>query len=182
MSGIVANGPVHTRLHLSHLQEFLSHLPEWRRFNRSVISGRDAGEGIPPVSNPQHVRQATGGDQVEWNALLPVLRFPRVGPDSRGASAPLQGLQQQLLRHGADATRRDDQGRRKADGDHQPLEGEIINKNVYRAVYGSPDKPLRIADIEIPCYVLEDGRRVIIQSGILTALDMSQGTASKRWG
>jgi hypothetical protein len=50
------------------------------------------------------------------------------------------------------------------------------------AAYGSPDKPLRIANIEIPCYVLEDGRRVIVQGGMLTALDMKQGTAGRGAG
>lgn len=44
---------------------------------------------------------------------------------------------------------------------------------------GSPDQPLRIGEIEIPCYVLDDDRRVIVQGGVLTALDMSQGTAGR---
>jgi hypothetical protein len=43
---------------------------------------------------------------------------------------------------------------------------------------GSPDQPLRIGDINIPCYVLEDERRVLVQRGMMDALDMSQGTAS----
>ena len=47
---------------------------------------------------------------------------------------------------------------------------------VPTAVCGSPDRPLRIADIEIPCYVLDDGRRFIVQGGVLKALNMSQGT------
>ncbi len=47
------------------------------------------------------------------------------------------------------------------------------------ATHGSPDHPLKIGDIEIPCYVLADGRRMLIQGGMLTGLDMSQGTASK---
>lgn len=46
-------------------------------------------------------------------------------------------------------------------------------------VCGSPDQPLRIGDIEIPCYVLDDERRVIVQRGMMTALDMSQGTAGR---
>ena len=48
-----------------------------------------------------------------------------------------------------------------------------------KATHGSPDHPLRIGSIEIPCYVLEDGRRVLVQSGMLIGLDMSQGTAAK---
>ncbi len=48
--------------------------------------------------------------------------------------------------------------------------------SVPQAKYGSPERPLRISDIEIPCYVLDDGRRVIIQGGVLKGLGMSQGT------
>jgi P63C domain len=51
-----------------------------------------------------------------------------------------------------------------------------------RAEYGSPDRPLKIGDLEIPCYVLDDGRRVVTQGGMLTALDMSPGTATKGGG
>src|SRR6185437_1346931 len=47
------------------------------------------------------------------------------------------------------------------------------------ADFGSPDRPLKIGEIEIPCYVLNDGRSVITQNGMLTALTMSQGTATK---
>ncbi|MGH0033027.1 MAG: P63C domain-containing protein [Myxococcota bacterium] len=43
-----------------------------------------------------------------------------------------------------------------------------------RAVYGSPDRPLCIGDIEIPCYVLEDGRRVLSQSGMQTGVGFSR--------
>lgn len=51
-----------------------------------------------------------------------------------------------------------------------------------KALYGSPDTPLRIGNIEIPCYVLDDERRVIVQRGMLTALDMKQGTAGRGAG
>lgn len=44
------------------------------------------------------------------------------------------------------------------------------------AAYGAPDRPLRLGDIEISCYVLSDNRRVIVQSGVIKALGMSQGT------
>ncbi|MBN1490735.1 MAG: P63C domain-containing protein [Phycisphaerae bacterium] len=52
-------------------------------------------------------------------------------------------------------------------------------KPIMRATHGSPDHPLRIGELEIPCYVLEDGRRVLVQKGMMTGLGMSQGTASK---
>ncbi|HLI43134.1 MAG TPA: P63C domain-containing protein [Acidimicrobiales bacterium] len=41
---------------------------------------------------------------------------------------------------------------------------------VREAICGSPDHPLRIGDIEIECYVLEDGTRVLTQSTFLRAL------------
>ena len=51
-----------------------------------------------------------------------------------------------------------------------------------KATHGSADSPLKIGDIEIPCFVLEDGKRVLVQTAMLTALDMSQGTAGKGAG
>lgn len=50
---------------------------------------------------------------------------------------------------------------------------------ILKAIYGSADKPLVVNGIDIPCYVLEDGRRVIVQSGLLKALGMSTGGAKK---
>jgi len=55
-------------------------------------------------------------------------------------------------------------------------------KHIPRADYGSPDKPLKVGNLDIPCYVLDDGRRVITQTGMLIALDMSPGTATKGGG
>lgn len=43
-----------------------------------------------------------------------------------------------------------------------------------RATHGSPDRPLKIGDIEIPCYVLEDGTRVLSGRGMQTALALGQ--------
>jgi len=54
--------------------------------------------------------------------------------------------------------------------------------NLPKATHGSPDHPLRIGSHEIPCYVLDNGKRVITQSGVLIALDMSPGTATKGGG
>lgn len=48
-----------------------------------------------------------------------------------------------------------------------------------QAMYGSTDSPLQIGNLKIPCYVLEDERRVLAQGGMLDALDMSPGTAAK---
>ena len=44
------------------------------------------------------------------------------------------------------------------------------NEDLPAAICGSVDRPLRIADTEIECYVLEDGRRVLSQGGFLQAL------------
>jgi hypothetical protein len=49
------------------------------------------------------------------------------------------------------------------------------NEPELKATHGSEDHPLRIAEIEIPCYVLEDGRRVLQQTGLLRGLNMSHG-------
>lgn len=43
--------------------------------------------------------------------------------------------------------------------------------DVSEAAYGSPDQPLRIADTEIECYVLDDGTRILTQASFLKALD-----------
>jgi hypothetical protein len=51
-----------------------------------------------------------------------------------------------------------------------------------KATHGSPDHPLRIGGLEIPCYVLDNGKRVITQSGVLASLSMSPGTATKGGG
>ena len=42
------------------------------------------------------------------------------------------------------------------------------------AEFGSPERPLRLLDVEIPCYVLSDGTRVLTQQGFLLALGRSR--------
>ncbi len=46
---------------------------------------------------------------------------------------------------------------------------------IKQATHGSDDHPLKIGDVEIACYVLEDGRRVLQQTGLIGALNMSHG-------
>jgi hypothetical protein len=53
-------------------------------------------------------------------------------------------------------------------------------KEVADAVCGSPDKPLRIGDIEIECYVLIDGTRVVTQATFLSALGRHRRAKSYR--
>lgn len=49
-----------------------------------------------------------------------------------------------------------------------------------RATYGSPDRPLIIGGVQIPCYVLDDGRAVITHRGIQAALKLSQSGGIRR--
>jgi hypothetical protein len=49
---------------------------------------------------------------------------------------------------------------------------------VVKATHGSPDHPLQIGDIEIPCYVLEDGRRVLVQRSLQIGIGMSTSGGS----
>ena len=51
-----------------------------------------------------------------------------------------------------------------------------------RATHGSTEHPLRIGDTEIPCYVLEDGTRVLSQRGVISGLGMSRGSSSASTG
>ncbi len=48
------------------------------------------------------------------------------------------------------------------------------------AQYGSEKTPLTINGIEIPCFVLSDGKRVVTQRGLIKALGMSVGSTKGR--
>ena len=50
-----------------------------------------------------------------------------------------------------------------------------MSEKILSAAYGSLDHPLILGNREIPCYVLEDGTRVLVMTGMLKALDMSLG-------
>jgi hypothetical protein len=43
------------------------------------------------------------------------------------------------------------------------------------AKYGAADRPLKIGDISIPCYVLADGTRVLAQRGLQSGIGLSEG-------
>jgi hypothetical protein len=47
---------------------------------------------------------------------------------------------------------------------------------------GAADHPLCIGSVEVPCYVLNDERRVLAQRGVITALGMSSGTGGSGEG
>ncbi|MES2327249.1 MAG: hypothetical protein V4499_07950, partial [Pseudomonadota bacterium] len=53
---------------------------------------------------------------------------------------------------------------------------------IKKATHGSDDHPLVIGDTQIACYVLEDGRRVLQQTGLINALNMSHGGSSSVGG
>lgn len=51
----------------------------------------------------------------------------------------------------------------------------LISSTLPVATHGSADRPIRIGNIEIPCYVLPDETRVLALRGLHTALGMSIG-------
>lgn len=56
-----------------------------------------------------------------------------------------------------------------------PESDELSDARLPVATHGSLDRPLRIGNIEIPCYVLPDETRVLALRGLHTALGMSHG-------
>jgi hypothetical protein len=54
------------------------------------------------------------------------------------------------------------------------------HKNLPRVTHGSDDRPMRIGSIAIPCYVLDNGMRVITHRGLQGAISMAvTGSASE---
>lgn len=53
-----------------------------------------------------------------------------------------------------------------------------MKEAILKATHGDEDHPLKIGSIEIPCYVLENGTRVLVRNSTIKALGMSTGTAS----
>ena len=51
-----------------------------------------------------------------------------------------------------------------------------------KATHGDPAHPLTIGDLEIPCFVLSDGRRVLHQRGMVNAIGMARGSAGGSGG
>jgi hypothetical protein len=54
------------------------------------------------------------------------------------------------------------------------------SENLPRATHGDPDHPLLIGNIEIPCFVLNDKRRVITQRGFQAGLGMNLSGGARR--
>ncbi len=59
------------------------------------------------------------------------------------------------------------------------LKAKKERANLLKATHGSAEKPLRLGDIEIPCYVLEDETRVLSQSGLMSGLGMTKRGTSR---
>ena len=55
----------------------------------------------------------------------------------------------------------------------------MSRKKALRVIAGAPDRPLVIGDIEIPCYVLEDKTRVLVQRGMALGLGMSSASGQR---
>jgi hypothetical protein len=53
-------------------------------------------------------------------------------------------------------------------------------KTLPRAIYGAQNQPLKIGDIHLPCYVLDDERRVLTASGLQTGMAIAQGGSMKK--
>ena len=51
-----------------------------------------------------------------------------------------------------------------------------------KVICGAPDRPLKIGNVEIPCYVLEGEKRVLVQRAIVSAMGMARGGSSKGGG
>lgn len=50
-----------------------------------------------------------------------------------------------------------------------------LRHSTLKVTHGSDDNPLRIGSIELPCYVLENGTRILSQTGLISGLGMSRG-------
>ena len=69
-------------------------------------------------------------------------------------------------------------------GDFEGAKAESLGRALLRptalkVIAGSPDKPLRIGDVEIPCYVLQGELRVLTRGGFLTAIGRARAVPSR---
>lgn len=56
--------------------------------------------------------------------------------------------------------------------------GSLEKENIPTAMFGSSERPLQIGNVAIPCYVLDDRRRVLVQRALQTAIGMSTSGGS----
>lgn len=71
---------------------------------------------------------------------------------------------------------------RRKEISEKALKAKAEMVSLPRATHGSQDHPLVIGGLEIPCYVLEDGRRILHQTGMINSLGMSRGGSNKSGG
>ena len=55
-----------------------------------------------------------------------------------------------------------------------PSRGEPL-----KVIAGAPDRPLVIGTVEIPCFVLEDETRVLVQRGLAAGIGMSKPSGAQ---
>ena len=60
-----------------------------------------------------------------------------------------------------------------------PIEDLIVEEDVLKAEFGSDKTPLKLGNLELPCYVLENGMRVFSGRGIQSAIGAK--TTSGAW-
>jgi hypothetical protein len=69
--------------------------------------------------------------------------------------------------------------RRKEVGRIAVAAREDKKHGIPQATHGAPDKPLKIGDIEIGCYVLSNGMRVVSQAGMIKGMGFTKGRPSE---
>lgn len=52
------------------------------------------------------------------------------------------------------------------------------NNPILKATHGSDEKPLILGDMQIPCFVLSDGKRVLVQKGVASSIGFSNPNSS----
>ena len=63
----------------------------------------------------------------------------------------------------------------------EALARALLRPTALKVIAGAPDRPLRIGDIEIQCYVLEDETRVLSQREVFSSVNVTRGgNRSKR--
>lgn len=67
---------------------------------------------------------------------------------------------------------------RRKEISEKALQAKRAQASLLKATHGSAENPLKLGDIEIPCYVLEDETRVLSQRGLLAGLGMSKGSTT----
>ncbi|MDR5736165.1 P63C domain-containing protein [Caballeronia sp. LZ025] len=65
--------------------------------------------------------------------------------------------------------------KQRSDRAKKAVAAREAKKALPKATHGSADHPLKIGELEIPCYVLDNGTRVLSLSGLYSAIGISKG-------